>query len=185
MTVKDNQPRLLADLTTFFSRPPGPNQDWRKVEQTSKAPGRLETRTLSASAAAKTYLDWPFVQQALCLERRVIKLSTREISTETVYGVTCLAPHPLDLTKVLQRWRGHWGIENRLHWVKDVVLKEDASRVRTRQAPLILATLRNLLVSCLRAVGFDSITQGRRHFALNFDEAAAFICGSLVCTDPT
>src|SRR5438034_8150751 len=103
MTVKDNQPRLLADLTTFFSRPPGPDQDLRTLEQTTKAHGRLETRTLSASADAKVYLAWPSAEQALCLERRVISLSTGEISTEKVYGVTSLAPDQLDLTKVLQR----------------------------------------------------------------------------------
>jgi Transposase DDE domain len=180
MTVKANQPTLQADLDLLFKRLPGPHQDLRMVQQTSKAHGRLETRTLWASADVKGYLDWPSVEQGLCLERRVVQLATGEISTERVYGLTSLAATQLDLAKILQRWRGHWGIENRLHWVKDVVLKEDASRVRTGQAPLILATLRNALVSCLRAVGFDSITQGRRHFALNLDEALAFICGSLV-----
>jgi predicted transposase YbfD/YdcC len=109
----------------------------------------------------------------------VVRLATGEISTERVYGLTSLAAHQLDLTTLLHRWRGHWGIENRLHWVKDVVLKEDASRVRSGQAPLILATLRNTLVSCLRALGFDSISEGRRHFALNFADAIASICDSL------
>jgi hypothetical protein len=70
--VKDNQPRLLADLMTFFSRKPGPGQDLRCVRDTTKAHGRLETRTLWASADVKPYLDWPFAEQALCLERRVI-----------------------------------------------------------------------------------------------------------------
>ncbi len=180
MTVKDNQPTLRADLELLFKRPPGPHQDLRSVQQTSKAHGRLETRTLWASAEAKGYLDWPALEQGLCLERRAVRLATGEISSERVYGLTSLAANQLDLAQILQRWRGHWGIENRLHWVKDVVLKEDDSRVRTGQAPMILATLRNALVSCLRAFGFDSITQGRRHFALNFDEAVAFICGSLV-----
>jgi hypothetical protein len=118
MTVKDNQPRLLADLTTFFSREPGPGQDLRCVQDTTKAHGRLETRTLWASADVKPYLDWPAAEQALCLERRVIRLSTGEITTETVYGITCVTPDQLDLAKVLARWRGHWGIENREHWVR-------------------------------------------------------------------
>ncbi len=180
MTVKANQPRLQADLELLFKRLPGPHQDLRRVQQTSKAHGRLETRTLWASADAKGYIDWPALEQGLCLERRVVRLATGEISIERVYGLTSLAPSQLDLAKILQRWRGHWRIENCLHWVKAVVLKEDASRVRTGQAPLILATLRNALVSCLRAFGFDSITQGRRHFALNFEDAVAFICASFV-----
>ena len=179
MTVKDNQPTLHADLDLLFSRALEPAQDLRHVEQTSKGHGRLETRTLWASADVKGYIDWPALEQGLCLERRVITLSTGEISTERVYGLINLTPDQLDLSKVLQPWRGHWDIENRLHWVKDVLLKEDASRVHLAQAPLILAILRNLVVTCLHAVGFDSITEGRRHFALNFDEAIASICGPL------
>ncbi len=180
MTVKDNQPRLLADLETLFDRRPGPHQDLRRVQQTSKGHGRLETRTLSASADVKGYLDWPGLEQGLCLERRVIQLATGEIATEVAYGLTNLSPNQLALPLLLERWRGHWGIENRLHWPKDVVLKRDASRVRTAQAPMILATLRNALVSFVRALGFASVSQGRRHFALNFDDAVAFICNPLV-----
>ncbi len=180
MTVKDNQPTLHADLELLFKGPPGPHQDLRSVQQTSQAHGRLETRTLWASADVKGYVDWPALEQGLCLERRVIHLATGQISTERVYGLTSLAANQLALGNILQRWRGHWTIENRLHWVKDVVLKEDTCRVRPGQAPFILATLRNALVSCLHALGFDSITQARRHFALNFDQALAFICGALV-----
>ena len=106
-----------------------------------------------------------------------MRLTTGEISTERVYGLTSLAPDQLDLTTLLQRWRGHWAIENRLHWVKDVVLKEDASRMRTGPAPLIFALLRNALVTCLHAAGFDSVTQGRRHLALNLDNAISCVCG--------
>ncbi len=150
------------------------------VQQASKGHGRLETRTLWASADVKGYLDWPGLEQGLCLERRVIQLATGEIATELAYGLTNLSPNQLALPALSPRWRGHWGIENRLHWVKDVVLKEAASRVRSAQAPLILATLRNALVTFVRALGFDSVTQGRRHFALNFDEAVAFICNPFV-----
>src|ERR1700730_6182531 len=104
MTVKQNQPTLYADLDLLFSRAPGPQQDLRHVEQTSKGHGRLETRTLWASADVKGYLDWPAVEQGLCLERQVITLSTGEITTERVYGLINLTPDQLDLSKVLQRW---------------------------------------------------------------------------------
>ncbi len=62
MVVKDNQPRLLADLQTLFNRPPGPGQDLRTVCQVSKGHGRLERRTLSASVDLHGYVDWPGVQ---------------------------------------------------------------------------------------------------------------------------
>ena len=179
MTVKDNQPSLLADLTTFFSRRPGPGQDLRSCQQTTKAHGRLETRTLWASADVHPYLDWPGVQQALCLERRSIRLSTGEISTEVVYGLTSLTPDQLDLAKVLLRWRGHWGIENRLHWVRDVILAEDTCRVHQAAVPQVLAALRNAVISFCRAIAMPNIKDARRHFALNLDQALSFVCGSL------
>lgn len=177
MTVKANQPHLYDDLELLFKRPPGPQQDCRQVTQTTRAHGRLETRTLLASSDIKGYLDWPGVEQGLALERRVTCLATGEISTERVYGLTSLSASQLDLSVVLLRWRGHWSIENRLHWVKDVVLKEDASHVRTGKAPLVMAMLRNALVSCLHVFGFDSISQGRRHLSLNLDEAIVCVCG--------
>lgn len=179
MTVKDNQPRLLADLTTFFSREPGPGQGLRCVQDTTKAHGRLETRTLWASADVSAYLDWPAAEQALCLERRVIRLSTGEISTQTAYGITSLASDQLDLSKVLERWRGHWGIENRDHWVRDVILGEDASRVHRVALPHVMACLRNAVISFVRAIGMPHVKDARRHFALNLDQAFSFICGSL------
>ena len=179
MTVKDNQPRLLADLTTFFSRHPGPGQDLRTVQTTTKAHGRLETRTLWASADVHPYLDWPGAEQALCLERRIICFSTGEISTEIVYGITSLAPDQLDLANVSARWRGHWGIENRAHWVRDVIMGEDNCRVHQPARAHVLAALRNAVLSLCRAVGMLSIKAARRHFALNLDQAFSFVCGSL------
>ena len=87
MVVDDNQPTLKADVALLFSRPPGPHQDRRTVQQSSKGHGRLETRTLSASTDLKGFVDWPGVEQGLCLERRVVCLATGEISTDTEYGV--------------------------------------------------------------------------------------------------
>ncbi len=131
MTVKDNQARLHADLALLFRTAPGPHPDLRCVQHVSKAHGRLAIRTLWASADVKAYLDWPALKQALCLERRLVRLATGEISTERVDGLTSLAPDQLDLSQILQPWRGPWSIENRLHWVKDGVLKEDVRCART------------------------------------------------------
>jgi len=69
--VKDNQPTLLADLETLFRQSPGPGQDLRTVQQVTKAHGRIEVRTLSATTDLKDYLNWPGVEQGLRLERRV------------------------------------------------------------------------------------------------------------------
>ena len=177
MVVKENQPRLLTDVTQLFQRRPGPGQDLRTTVQVSKGHGRLETRRLSASADLSGYSDWPGLVQGLCLQRDIVCLATGERTHETVYAVTSLPVAALELATLLQRWRGHWGVENRLHWVSDVIFQEDACRVRTGCAPLVLSRLRTLVISCLRAAGYNSITAGRRHFALHPADAFTLVCG--------
>ena len=66
----------------------------------------------------------------------------------------------------LAAWvRGHWEIENKLHWVRDVTYQEDKSLVRTGNAPRVMATLRSLAISLLRLDGHDNIAAANRHHA--------------------
>ncbi len=175
MVVDDNQPTLKADVALLFSRPPGPHQDQRTVQAVFKGHGRLETRTLMASTDLKGFVDWPGVEQGLCLERRVMFLATGEITTETEYGILSLRPDQLPLAAVLARWRGHWAIENQLHWSRDVVMGEDASRVRSGHAPQTVAALRNTVISLVHRVGYASLSGACRHFALHFQEALSLV----------
>jgi hypothetical protein len=179
MVVKDNQPILRADLVTLFARPPGPAQDLRGVQQVNKGRGRIEVRTLLASVDLNDYLDWPGLAQSLCLERKVHYLKSGQTTLERVYGLTSLAPDQLDLHKLLIRWRGHWGIENKLHWVRDVQMGEDACRVRTASAPQALAAFRNSTISLVKLLGYPSVKNARRRFALDLHHALMVVCGSL------
>ena len=78
--------------------------------------------------------------------------------------MTSLGPNttPADL---LRLWRGHWAIENRLHYVRDVTFGEDASQVRSGAAPEVLAALRNTVIGLLRAAGHTNIAAARRQMA--------------------
>lgn len=67
--------------------------------------------------------------------------------------------------RLLHRSRGHWRIENRLHDGRDVTLGEDASRIRTRAAPQVMAALRNVLLGLLRQQGWQNIAAALRHSA--------------------
>lgn len=176
MVVKDNQPTVLTDLETLFARPPGPDQDLRTVQQVTNAHGRIEVRTLSASTDIKGYINWPGVEQGLRLERRVYYPASGKAFCEVDYGLLSLSPDQMAIDTILIRWREHWHIENKLHWVRDVVMGEDASRVRRDHAPQVLAALRNAVITLVKTFGFDSVTQARRHFALNFHEAASLVC---------
>ena len=175
MVVDDNQPTLKADVARLFDLPPGPGQDLRITRQVSSGHGRVETRILAASSDLKGYVDWPGVEQGLRLERRVYYQATGRTTVEVEYGVLSLAPDQIDLPTVLTRWRGHWSIENNLHWTRDVVMGEDASRVRSGNAPQTLAALRNAVISLVKRLGHTSVSQARRHFALNLDQALSIV----------
>ena len=106
------------------------------------------------------YLDWPDVGQVCRLERIVQRggVETREVE----YAITSVGPEWADAATLLEWWRGHWKIENQLHWVRDVTLGEDASRIRTGSAPQALAGLRNAAISLLRLLGETNIAAALR-----------------------
>lgn len=94
---------------------------------------------------------------------------------EVVYGITSLSREQADAKGLLALVRGHWGIENGLHHVKDETLGEDRCRVRKGGSPLVLAALRNAVVHLLEAVGAPSKAAAARRFAVHPDEALPLI----------
>lgn len=87
-------------------------------------------------------------------------------SVETVCAITSLERERAPAQRLLSVARGHWGIENRLHWVRDESLGEDRCRVRTNEAPEILAGIRNAALWLMRATGLTNIAAAlRRHAA--------------------
>lgn len=89
-------------------------------------------------------------------------------TTERVFTITDLAPHQAGPSQLLALNRGHWGIENRLHWVRDVTFDEDRSQVRKGHGPQVLAAIRNFIIGLLRRMIANprtSIASAMRHFA--------------------
>ena len=82
--------------------------------------------------------------QVLQLTRTVTDRKTRKRHTETVYAVTSLSITHAPPAQIADWLRGHWAIENRLHWVRDVTYAEDHSQIRTGDGPQVMATLRIL-----------------------------------------
>jgi hypothetical protein len=116
--------------------------------------GRVEVRTLKVAAVAG--LCFPHAAQAIQVTRRVRAPGSRRWRTVTVYAITSLAR--------LAGWlRGHWRIENRLHWVRDVTFSEDASHARTGSLPRVMASLRNLAIGALRLAGHPNLAAALRH----------------------
>ncbi|MGH3949956.1 MAG: transposase, partial [Pseudonocardiaceae bacterium] len=86
-------------------------------------------------------------------------------TTEVAYAVTSLTAEQATARQLATWVRGHWHIENRLHWVRDVTYGEDASLVRTGNGPRAMASLRNLAISMLRLAGATNIAHALRHQA--------------------
>ena len=177
MGVKANQPALLAAITACFADPPLPEigDETDTVSTCDKGHGRLELRTLERSAALNAYLTWPAVGQVLRRTCQRVILKTGEIAEEITYGVTSLPPHAASAAQVEALWRGHWAIENRVHYARDVTWGEDASQVRVGHAPQALAALRNGLLSLLRACGWTQIADATRHYGAYAHRAIALL----------
>jgi hypothetical protein len=94
---------------------------------------------------------------------------------ETACAITSLLPERASAEELLAFWRGHWGIETRLHYVRDVTLGEDACRVRTGAAPQVLAAMRNTVVSLVRLAGHANVAAALRRFAARPTEALAAV----------
>jgi len=133
----------------------------------------VETRTLTRSTALREYVDWPDLAQAFKLVRqRTLRGKT---TTETGYGITSLPPGRADADTLLRLTRQHWGIENRVFYVRDVTFGEDHCRVRAGSAPMILSTLRNLALNLLNGHGAQNKAAALRRHAAQPHEALALI----------
>lgn len=97
-----------------------------------------------------------------------------ETTGEFVCAITSLPPSTASLKTLAQLLRGHWGIENRLHWVRDTAYSEDISQVRTGKAAYVMASLRNLSISVHRLAGATNITAALRHYGRDSHRAVQF-----------
>jgi len=175
--VKDNQPSLRQGIELLFtSPPPRTRRDvWPQAYSHGLAHGRIEVRQLQATTALNDYLDWPGVAQVFRLVRQRHLKRDGSRTLEVTYGITSLSPQRASPAQLLALTRQHWTIENRSHWVRDVVFDEDHAQTRRLHLPHVMATLRNLVISLLRAHGYQRIARARRHFAARPGEALALL----------
>jgi predicted transposase YbfD/YdcC len=162
LTVKRNQPGLHAALEGLC---------WagaRRHVTRSKGHGRRETRShLVMDAPDEIRALFPHVAQvARVIRTRTVtfwksdgkkRARVTKTSSETVYLITSLTAREAGPEHIAAYIRSHWGIENKVHLVRDVTLREDASKVRAESRPRALATLRNLIMGLIRQAGHEDI----------------------------
>ncbi|MCA1704272.1 MAG: ISAs1 family transposase [Actinobacteria bacterium] len=163
MIVKENTQGLFQRLNSL---------DWTNIpishRSTDTGHGRRERRTIQVTDAPAD-LGFPHAAQVFLIERyttRTLRKRTkgsRRYKTVKVHtavavlGITSLSAREAAPQHLATYVRGHWSIENRIHWVRDVTFREDASQVKTGSRPRIMATLRNLVIGLIRQAGHTKI----------------------------
>jgi predicted transposase YbfD/YdcC len=175
MVVKENQPQLREDIATVCALPPIVGETRTVAQTVDCSHGRIEQRRLHTSDVLVGYSDWPGLAQVFHLERQVRNKKTGEVREEVVAGVTSLAPERADAARVLALVRGHWPIENKSHWVRDVTFDEDRSQVRCGNIPQIMAALRNTVSGLMRRAAYTNIAAAGRRCAAQPTLALALI----------
>lgn len=171
--VKENQPTLLADLVTLFAEPPPGTVLASDVSWTQHG-NREELRLLRCSPALAGYGRWSHLGVACAIQRVVNRAGTTTYAES--YAISSLPRHAAQAPSLLQRlWREHGGIENRLHWVRDVTFDEDRCQVRTGGGPQGLAALRNTVIGVLRLASAPNIAAALRTCAAKPHRALALL----------
>ena len=139
--------------------------DFRTARTTTKGHGRLEVRQLTASTALHDYLDWPHHAQVFRLEPTVTTLHSKQISRHVTFGITSLDPLHASPARLLSLFRTYWGVENGLHYRRDVTLHEDHTRTASHAFAYVLASLNSLIVGLAYAWRVRPLPALRRFYA--------------------
>lgn len=179
--AKDNQPTLHADIATLFA-PSEPTvlggqvpTDFQTVRTVEKSHGRLNTRQITVSGELIGYTDWPGLKQVFQIERERVESKTGKITHEVVCGLTSLTPDQASPKRLLDLVRSYWGIENGLHYRRDVTFQEDRTRMTKGNTGRIMASINNLVISLLRLTGATNLAQARRLIAMDLPSIVRFV----------
>lgn len=188
-TVKDNQARTRWAIERLFvhevcnlNKGARISADTLMATTTNKRHGRIEQRTIMTSTQLNTYLDWPHVAQVFRIERIVHHAHGKGKTRHVVYGLTSLTREKASPEKLLSLFREYWKIENGLHYRRDVILHEDATRQTKGNAGHNMAILNNLTIGLSRGFGFDNLARARRFFDANLRSALSLITSSILPT---
>jgi predicted transposase YbfD/YdcC len=180
--AKDNQPRTRWAIEKLFvhevcnlQKGCALSKDFQVFTKVNKRHGRIEQRTIMVSSLLKDYLDWPQVAQVFRLERIVWHVPYGGRTRELVYGLTSLPPSRANPEKLLSLSQEYWGIENGLHYRRDVTLREDATRLTLGQAGHNMAILNNLVIGLCLSHGFHNLAHARRRFCARPQDALQLI----------
>jgi predicted transposase YbfD/YdcC len=181
--VKGNQPQMEENIRLWFEpdvQPiPGMNflpKDFESATTISKGHGRIEKRTITVSSQLKDFLAWPYLEQVFKLERQFTFSRTGKTQAYIVYGITSMNRDEITPGKLLQMTRSDWGIENGLHYRRDVTLLEDRTRMTQGDMGQAMACINNLVLGILlNKQKYRYLPTARRFFDAHPADALALI----------
>ena len=154
MTVKGNQPSLQREV--FDKILPLLGKTPHDVTEEHDR-GRIKRRSCWITSAEG--IDFPHARQAAIIRREIFEISGDRISKEHALILTSRKPEKMTAADVNRHIRGHWGIENKSHYVRDTVYREDNSQAWAAEGPHALASLRNLTLGLFRLKNANSIKE--------------------------
>jgi predicted transposase YbfD/YdcC len=170
MVVKANQAGLLARISAL---------PWADVPVVAtdddRGHGRVETRTLQILTATRG-IGFPYAKQIIRITRERLVTTTGKRGVEVVYAI-CSLPFEHARPAAIAAWlRQHWGIENSLHWVRDVTYDEDRSTTHIGNGAQVMASLRNTAINLHRLDGAANIAEACRATALTANRRLDLLC---------
>lgn len=170
-TIKGNQARTHWAIERLFvhevcnlRQGASLSKHCQMVSQVNKGHGRIEKRTIMVSTELNDYLDWPHLAQVFRIERIIWHEKYKGRTRQVIYGLTSLTPAEASPDRLLTLVRQYWGIENGLHYRRDVTLHEDATRLTVGNAGHIMAIFNNLVIGLTLQHGFCNLAKARRLF---------------------
>lgn len=152
LTVKGNQPTLLAQIAAALPAAVPGTEDHVEVDRSK---GRIVRRSIWI--APGDGVDFPGVAQVFQIRRDTFDHQGNHLTKEIVHGVTSLTAEQATPEMIARLIRQHWGIENKIHWVRDAAWKEDDQHAYAGTGAQVMATLRNLALGLLRLAGITQI----------------------------
>jgi predicted transposase YbfD/YdcC len=169
MAIKLNQPNLYTAAAARFTKPTSYFQEaGQYATDTNTGHGRVERREIRVADA--NGIDFPHAAQIFQIIRRSKKPGSAAWDRkEVVFGITTLTATQAGPADLARYTRGHWSVENKSHYVRDVTFGEDASQTRTAHAPANLASLRNIVIGVFRRAGHTNIAHARTLHANSYE----------------
>jgi predicted transposase YbfD/YdcC len=173
LLAKENQPTLLEDIADLFADPAPDRRRWVQAETWEKGHGRREHRHITCSPDLNEWFgkQWHGLEQVFRLERTTTILKTGAMRHQVVYGLSNLPMLQVGAQQLLDLVRAHWGIENRLHWRRDVTLGEDECQTRTGVMPSVLARLNSTVLSLMDRLSVRNVARQARYFDAYIEQA--------------